>query len=172
MRFPAGLHEGRFSGLMCAMKSAFSLTALAASVAILSGCLVSPVSNSGGIGSVTVKNSNPTAIVSAAQTVFSQSGYQLGPSNFPYSISFDKGSSRFANVMWGSFGNPQTIRARINISQVPGTNDYRLAPRVFSVSSAGEAGFEDSRPLMGVWSAEFGPLLRQVAAQAGGAGPM
>jgi hypothetical protein len=139
---------------------------------LLSGCLTSPVSQSGGIGSVTVTNSNPNAIAAAAQQVFPQSGYQLARSNYPYSISFDKASSRFANVMWGSYGNPQTIRVRVKINQIPGTNNYRLVPRIYSVSSAGEAGFESQRPLIGLWAAEFGPLLRQVATQAGGAGAM
>jgi len=139
---------------------------------LMSGCLVSPVSQSGGMGSVTVTNSNPNAIVAAAQAVFPQSGYQLSGSNYPSSISFDKPSSRFANVVWGSYGNPQTIRVRVMINQIPGTNNYRLVPRVFSVSSAGEAGFEDKRPLMGMWDSQFGPLLKQVAAQAGGAGAM
>jgi hypothetical protein len=138
----------------------------------LSGCLTSPVADSGGLGSVTVTNSNPDAIVAAAQSVFPQSGYQLSGSNYPDSISFDKPSSRFATVMWGNYGNPQTIRVRMNIAQIPGTNNYRLSPKVFSVSSAGEAGFDDERPLAGLWSAEFGPLFRQVATQAGGAGGM
>ena len=138
----------------------------------MSGCLVSPVSQSGGMGSVTVVNSNPNAIVAAAQAVFPQAGYQLATSNYPYSIAFDKPSSRFANIMWGSYGNPQTVRVRVNINQIPGTNNYRLVPKVFSVSSAGEAGFEDQRPVMGLWSGEFGPLLKQVATQAGGAGAM
>ena len=138
----------------------------------MSGCLVSPVSQSGGMGSVTVVNSNPNAIVAAAQAVFPQSGYQLSKSNYPVSISFDKASSQFANIMWGSYGNPQTIRVRVSINQIPGTNNYRLVPKVYSVSSAGEAGFEDKRPLMGLWSGQFGPLLKQVAEQAGGAGAM
>ena len=138
----------------------------------MSGCLVSPVSQSGGMGSVTVTNSNPNAIVAATQTVFPRAGYQLSGSNYPYSISFDKASSRIANIMWGSYGNPQTIRVRVSINQVPGTNNYRLVPKVFSVSSAGESGFEDQRPLAGLWSGEFGPLLKQVATQAGGAGGM
>ena len=152
------------------MKPLFSLLSVAAFVFLAAGCLVSPVARSGGLGSVTVTNSNPAAIVAAAQGVFAQSGYQIGPANFPDSVSFDKGTSCFANVMWGSYGNPQTIRVRVSISQVPGTNDYRLSPKVFSVSDAGEAGFDDARPLMGMWSAEFGPLLKQVASQAGGAG--
>ena len=152
------------------MKLVFSLLSVAACAFLVSGCLVSPVSTSGGLGSVTVKNSNPAAIIAAAQAVFPQSGYQTGPVNYPNSISFDKGSSRIANVMWGSYGDPQTIRVRVKILQIPGTNDCRLSSKVFSVSDAGEIGFEDPRPLMGLWSAEFGPLLKQVAAQAGGAG--
>jgi hypothetical protein len=134
--------------------------------------MVSPVGKSGGIGSVTVTNSNPAAIVAAAQTAFAESGYRLGPANFPDSVSFDKGSNKFANVMWGSYGDPQTIRVRVKMVQIPGTNDYRLVPKVYSVSDAGEAGFDDPRPLMGLWSGEFGPLLKRVAAQAGGAGAM
>jgi len=149
-----------------------SLLAVVALSLFLSGCLVSPVSQSGGMGSVTVVNSNPSAIVAAAQAVFPQSGYQLSKSNYPVSISFDKASNQFANIMWGSYGNPQTIRVRVSINQIPGTNNYRLVPKVYSVSSAGEAGFEDKRPLMGLWSSQFGPLLRQVAEQAGGAGAM
>ena len=139
---------------------------------ILSGCLTSPVSRSGGIGSVTAPNSNPNAIVAAAQEVFPKYGYQLARSNYPYSISFDKASSKFANVVWGSYGNPQTIRVRIKLNQIPGTNDYRLVPKVYSVSDAGEIGFESQSPLMGLWAGEFGPLLKQVADQAGGAGAM
>jgi hypothetical protein len=152
------------------MKSSF-LAAIVLPL-LLAGCLVTPVSKSGGPGSTTVSDSNPTAIVAAAQTVFPQAGYRLGRANFPTSISFDKGSSRFANVMWGSFGNPQTVRVRIKINPIPGTNDFRLVPSVFSVSSAGVSGFEDERPLMGFWSSQFGSLLRQVADQASGAGPM
>ena len=138
----------------------------------ISGCLVSPVGTSGGMGSVTVVNSNPAAIVAAAQTVFPQAGYGLGPADFPDSISFDKGSSQIANIMWGSYGNPQTIRVRVRILPIAGTSNYRLVPKVFSVSDAGEAGFDSERPLMGLWSSEFGPLLKQVASQAGGAGGM
>lgn len=124
------------------------------------------------MGSVTVSNSNPEAIVAAAQAVFPQAGYQLGPADFPSSISFDKPSSGFADVMWGSYGNPQTIRVRVFMNPIAGSNDYRLVPKVYSVSDAGEAGFDSERPLMGLWSGEFGPLLKQVAAQAGGAGGM
>ncbi len=154
------------------MKIFASILAAVVLPLLMSGCLVSPVSQSGGMGSVTVVNTNPNAIVAAAQTVFPQSGYHLGVSNFPYSISFDKASSRIANVMWGSYGDPQTIRVRVKINQIPGTNNYRLVPKVYTVSDAGETGFEDQRPLMGLWSGEFGPLLKQVAAQAGGAGAM
>lgn len=149
----------------------FLLPALAVSL-LLSGCLTVPVSESGGLGSVTANNTNPSALAAAAQAVFPQAGYQLSGSNYPYSISFDKASSRIANVMWGSYGNPQTIRVRVKMNQIPGTNNYRLVPKVYSVSDAGEAGFEDPRPLINLWAGEFGPLLRQVAAQAGGAGPM
>lgn len=139
---------------------------------LFTSCLVTPVEKSGGIGSVTVSNSNPVAIISAAQAVFPQYGYRTHVTKFPASVSFDKDSNQLANVMWGSYGDPQTIRVKIRIVPIPGTNDYRISPRVFTVSDAGEAGFESKRPLIGLWSGEFGPLLKKVATQAGGAGPM
>ena len=88
----------------------------------------------------------------------------------PSTVSFNKNSSQFANVMWGSYGDPQTIRVKVTIIRIPGTNDYRISPKVYTVSDAGEAGFESKRPLIGLWSSEFGPLLKKVAATASGAG--
>ena len=110
---------------------------------VLVGCLVSPVSGTGGIGSNTVVNT----------------------------ISFDKRAGGFGNMMWGSYGNPQTIRVRVSMLPIPGTANIRLVPKLYSVSSAGESGFEDQRPLMGLWNGEFGPIFKKISAQAGGAGP-
>ncbi len=39
-------------------------------VLLLSGCLTTPIEKSGGMGSVTVTNSSPSAIIAAAQSVF------------------------------------------------------------------------------------------------------
>jgi hypothetical protein len=139
---------------------------------LLSGCLTAPVAQSGGIGSVTVTNSNPNAIIAATQNVFPNYGYNPSTSHYPTSVSYDKGSDRFARVMWGSYGDPQTIRVKVEIIPIPGSNDYRLSPKVYTVSDAGEAGFESKRPLLGLWNTEFAPLLMQVASQASGAGPM
>ena len=143
----------------------FGLTLL-----LLSGCLVTPVSNSGGIGAVTVSNSNPNAIIAAAQSVFPNYGYTLGTTHYPTSVSFDKSSSKFATVMWGGYYNPQSVHVKLQITNIPGSNDYRISPAVFSVSNAGQAGFESKRPLIGLWNSEFAPLLRQISTQASGAG--
>jgi hypothetical protein len=40
------------------------------------------------------------------------------------------------------------------------------------VTDAGEAGFEDSRAMLGLWSGEFKPLLQKISAEAANAGPM
>jgi hypothetical protein len=85
-------------------------------------------------------------------------------------VSFDKNSNQLANILWGSYGDPQTIRVKVKIIQIPGTNDYRISPKVYTVSDAGEAGFESKRALMTLWNGEYGPLLRKIAAQASGAG--
>jgi hypothetical protein len=134
---------------------------------LLAGCLASPVASSGGIGAVTATNTNVDAVSAAAQSVFAQRGYTPSGSDYPDSISFDKPAGGFGNAMWGNYGNPQTIRVKLSMVPIPGTSNIRLVPRVYSVSGAGEAGFDSDRPLMGLWNAEFGPILKQIAAQAG-----
>ena len=136
-------------------------------VLFLAGCLSSPISSSGGIGVVTVKNTSVDRVISAAQTVFAGRGYTLSDSEYPESISFDKPAGSFGNAMWGSYGNPQTIRVKLAMVPIPMTSDIRLEPRVYSVGDAGEAGFDSERPLIGLWNAEFGPMLKQVASLAG-----
>lgn len=138
---------------------------------LLAGCLTSPVESSGGVAALTISNTNASAVVAAAQTVFPQYGYSMGPSNFPSSISFDKPSGAFGNIMWGSFNSPVTFRATLNMTPIPGTNDYRVSVRVARVRSAGQAGFEDTTRMAGFWAGEFKPILRKIQADASGAGP-
>ncbi len=160
---PRRIRTGNHGG----MKHALRPLALAAAV-ILSGCLSSNISSSGGIGAVTVKDTNPNAVISAAQDVFAQKGYTLSGSDYPDSISFDKPAGGFGNAMWGSYGDPQTIRVKLALVPIPGTSDIRIQPSVYSVGDAGEAGFDDERPLIGLWNAEFAPMLGRIAQQAGG----
>lgn len=148
-----------------------SLLFLALSCLLLGGCLTSSVSTSGGFGATTVQNTNPSAIIAAAQNVFSESGYTLSLSEFPQAVSFDRPAGTFSKLLYGSYGVSTTIRVTLNINQIPGTNNYRIGTRVSRVSDAGEPGFEDSQKMFGFWSAEFTPLLRRVAQKAGGAGP-
>ena len=136
----------------------------------LSGCLTAPVNQSGGPGSVTVTNSNPSAIIATAQSVFPDYGYTPGFGNGISSNVFDKNSNKLANVLWGSYGCKQTIRVEVKILQIPGTNNYLISPKVYTVSDAGEASFENKRALLGLWGSEFGPLLKKVSEQASGAG--
>ena len=149
------------------MKRFISLAVILVSSWCLSGCLSSPVSSSGGIGAVTVRDTNADAVTAAARDVFSSRGYTLSGVDYPNSISFDKPAGGFGNVMWGSYGNPQTIRVRLVMVPVSGTDNIRLEPKVFSVSDAGEAGFDHARPLIGLWNAEFGPMLKDIARKAG-----
>ena len=144
----------------------FSVAGLAIAI-VFSGCLSSPVANSGGIGAVTVNDTNATVVMAAAQSVFAARGYTLAGTDYPDTISFDKPAGGFGNVMWGSYGNPQTIRVKLAMVPIPGTDDIRLEPRVYSVSGASVSGFDSERRLLGLWNAEFGPMLRQIARQAG-----
>ncbi|MCX6961145.1 MAG: hypothetical protein NTZ08_01650 [Verrucomicrobia bacterium] len=145
----------------------FTLAAVVISTWCLVGCLSSPITSSGGIGAVTVHDTNADAVTAAARNVFASRGYTLSGVDYPNSISFDKPAGGFGNVMWGSYGNPQTIRVRLAMMPIPGTDNIRLEPKVFSVSDAGEAGFDNARPLFGIWNAEFGPMLKDIARKAG-----
>ncbi len=153
------------------MKTCFPSLLATASALLLTGCLTTPTADSGGLGSITVPNTNPTAIIAAAQSVFAQSGYQRGVVNYPTSVSFDKPASGFGSAMWGSFDSQATVRVKVLMNQESGTGNYVLSTRVYSVTNAGEAGFADATRRSGLWSAEFKPLLRQVQTQAAGAGP-
>jgi len=137
---------------------------------LLASCLVAPESSSGGLGATTVRDTNVDAINAAAQAVFAEYGYQPGPIVYPESISFDKPAGAFGELMYGGFDETTTFRVTLVTTQLPGTNDFRLSTRVSHVTDAGQAGFEDSTRMSGVWSAEFGPILKKIAAQAQGAG--
>lgn len=153
------------------MKVLLSFTVAVASAFLLSACLTTPTADSGGLGSITVPNSNPTAIIAAAQNVFAQSGYSTGVVNFPTSVSFEKPASAFGNAMWGSYGAKATIRVKLAINPVGASSSYALSTRVYSVTDAGDIGMEDKTKRSGLFAAEFKPLLRQVQSQAAGAGP-
>ncbi len=136
------------------------------------GCLTSKVADSGGVSALTASNTNVNAIIDAANSVFPQSGYSVGPVDYPNSISFDKPAGGFGKLMYGSYGVTTTIRVKMIMTPIGDSNDYRLSVKVTRVSDAGESGFEDSSRMMGLWAGEFKPLLRQIAAKSGGAGPM
>lgn len=118
-----------------------------------------------------MQNTNVGAIMDSARSVFADSGYTLSGSNFPNSLSFDRPAGTMGKLLYGSYGVTTTIRVTLNIVQIPGSNDYRLSTKVARVSDAGQAGFEDSQKMLGLWSGEFKPLLRRIATEAGGAGP-
>jgi hypothetical protein len=56
----------------------------------LIGCLANPVERSGGPGSVTIENTNPSTILTLARRVFAERGYRTGPGQFPEHISFQR----------------------------------------------------------------------------------
>jgi hypothetical protein len=149
----------------------FSCLVALATACLLSGCIVSPVGSSGGIGATTVTDSNPTAIISAANQAFSSAGYSMGPADYPDSVSFDKQAGGFGQAMYGGWNDSVTYRAKLNIVPVSGAGNYRIGVNVSHVNETGMAGMDDAVPMTGLWSAEFAPLLRQIRQQASGAGP-
>lgn len=135
------------------------------------GCLASSVDRSGGPGSITIKNTNPSAIREAAVPAFARSGYTLSRSSFPQSLSFDRPAGRTGELMFGSFGQTTTIRVRLQLVPLVGTNDFRVMTQVLRVNNAGQAGFERDTPMMRSWAAQFKPILRQIQSEAANAGP-
>lgn len=147
-----------------------SLLVASFGVVCVSGCLTTPVGKSGGMGSVTVEDTNVNAIMNAAQGVFREDGYTVSGSNYPDSVSFDKPAGSFGKLMYGSYGVSTTFRVKLNIAPIPRSNNFVLSTRVSHVSDVEDAGFTEETKMLKLWSEEFKPLLRKIAAQAGGVG--
>jgi len=132
--------------------------------------MTAPTSTAGGLLGVTVKDTNPDFIISVAKKVFGNAGYTLSEVAYPTSLSFDKSAGAFGQAMWGGFNQTTSYRAKLRMVPV-GRGNYRLAVNVSVVNDAGQAGFESGRTLIGLWNAEFYPLLQSIKSQAQGAGP-
>ncbi len=138
----------------------------------LTGCLVTKVGDSGGMGSITIPNTNRLAVIDAAQNVFPEYGYNAGPADYPESISFDKPAGVAGQIAYGSYDDTTTMRVRLKLTEIPGTGDVRVSPTVYSVSNAGEAGFADETRRSQLFALEFKPILNEIKAQAAQAGSL
>lgn len=147
--------------------------ALPAATLLLAGCLVSPVERSGAPGSITIPNTNPAAVASAARDVFARYGYRPGPSGMPRWISFERPAGRTGEILFGGPLGNTAIRVRLELAPIPGTGDIRVMPGVRSVRNAGRAGFENETPmLLRAWSAQLRPLMREIKSRSANAGPL
>lgn len=140
-------------------------------LALLTGCLTTPVERSGGPGSLTVPNSNAASIRTAAQTVFARYGYTQVGGGSPQALSFQRPAGRFGELMFGSHGQQTHFRVDLGILPIPGTNDFRLTTQVNRVNSANRPGFERETQMMRSWSAQFNSILRDIRSKAADAGP-
>lgn len=140
-------------------------------VFLLAGCLASPVERSGGPGSITVPNTNPHAIFHAAQPVFASYGFTSVRGAFPRSISFERPAGRVGSFAFGGPMQTTSFRVRVDMVQIPGTNDFRLRTQVDRVNNANVAGFESSTQMLRLWSSQFNSILRKIKAEAANAGP-
>lgn len=132
------------------------------------GCLTAaPRSQTSGF---VVKNSSVPAITGAAQSVFSESGFTVSSVSYPDSITFDKPAGAWGNLLYGSAGVKPSTRAKLTMTPIPGTKNYRLSVSLKRVDNAGEAGFEEDQKMLGMWSSQFNPLLRKIVEQASGVG--
>lgn len=129
---------------------------------VLGGCLASPTSRSGGPGSVTIPNTHPHAIAQAARVVFAERGYEIGPGDFPHSISFQRPAGRTGELLFGSFDRETLFRVRLDMRPIGQTRDFRVEPQVFRVSTNGRVSSERDTRMLRVWGAQFGPMLRAI----------
>jgi|GEM_PF-699366 len=160
-----GLPKGKRSGMLSAPRSMHPILKsllLLAVTTTLTGCLVSPVKNSGGPGATTVQNSNPTTIFAVSREVFARYGYRPGPSNFPNSMTFDRAAGTAGELAFGSAMRSTDFRVQIQVLRIPGSNDFRLIPRVSRVNSAGRPGFERETQMLRTWSHQLRPLMREI----------
>lgn len=75
-------------------------------------------------------------------------------------------------IAYGSYGETTTLRVTLTLTPIPGTNDVRMSPTVYSVSDAGQAGFEDPTRRSQLFALEFKPILEKIRARSAGVGPM
>lgn len=144
---------------------------LAVAVLALAGCLASPVERSGGPGSVTIPDTNPSAIRAAAVRAFARYGYEPGPSGFPRWITFQRPAGRTGNAAFGGPFGDAAIRVRLDLAPVPGTRDIRVMPAVYRVTNASRSRFERETPMSRMWSGQFRSALQEIKRTSAGAGP-
>lgn len=136
------------------------------------GCIVTSPGGGGGFGATTIPNTNPTAIIQAANSAFYDAGYSPSLANYPESVSYDREAGSFGQLMYGSWDEKASYRATLHMRPQGNGTNYRVWVTVARVNNAGMAGFEDSTPMMSLWAGEFNPVVRKIKEQAANAGSM
>ena len=151
------------------MKRFLPLSCCLALVFLLAGCLFRPMEKSGATGSTTIRNTTPEAIRRAAVPVFDRHGYTEGRSRFPQSLTFERPAGKLGEFMFGSFSQTTTFRVVLQLVPLAGSRDFRIIPSISRVNSAGVAGFERDTRMLGMWSGQLRPILREIDERASGA---
>ena len=129
----------------------------------LPGCTTLPV-NHAVEKTLTVRNSDPSDIIWAAQSVFSTHGCRFLGTNYPEWISFEKTPGEFSSLGPAGVGKARAVRVLLTLARVPGNKDCRIIPHVYSVSDTDDATYEIRGSGKPPWSSEFTLILREVAA--------
>jgi len=125
--------------------------------------------NSGATGSTTIRNTTPEAIRSAAIPVFARHGYAERRSRFPQSLTFERPAGKLGEFLFGSFSQTTTFRVVLQLVPLTKSRDFRIIPGIYRVNSAGIAGFERDTRMLGMWSNQLRPILREIDERASGA---
>lgn len=136
---------------------------------VLTGCLFRPMESSGATGSTTIRNTTPDAIRRAAVPVFARHGYTERSSRSPRSLTFERPAGKLGEFMFGSFSQTTTFRVVIQLVPLAESRDIRLIPSIYRVNRAGVAGFETDTRMLGMWSGQLRPILREIDERASGA---
>ncbi|MEI8311417.1 MAG: hypothetical protein WCH98_11735 [Verrucomicrobiota bacterium] len=151
------------------MKRLLPLFCCLSLVFLLAGCLFRPMENSGATGSTTIRNTTPEAIRRAAIPVFARHGYTEGRSRFPRSLAFERPAGKLGEFLFGSFGQTTTFRVVLQLVPLSESRDFRIVPTISRVNRAGVVGFETDTRMLGMWSNQLRPILREIDERASGA---
>jgi hypothetical protein len=138
-------------------------------VCLLTGCLFRPLADSGATGSVTIANTTPDAVRRAAVPVFARHGYIERRSRSPQSLTFERPAGKLGEFAFGSMTQTTSFRVVLQMVPLPGSRDIRIVPSIFRVNNSGVTGFESDTRMLGIWSTQLRPILREIDGRAAGA---
>ena len=137
---------------------------------LMTGCTTEPLDRSGISGSITVPNTNPAAIRSAALPAFARYGYSPGRGSTAQSLAFQRPSSQFGARLLDTPATTTNLGVRLQLLPLPHNNDFRLLVQVNRIDIRQPAGTAADTKSVRLWMSQFESILREIRANAANAG--